>query len=45
MTNTQKKAIMGLVVKMLLSFNLSRKEYLERKQGIYEYLFNFEKGV
>ena len=39
----QKRAIMGIVIKMLKSFNLSRKEYLERKKDVYKYLFGERK--
>lgn len=39
MKDTQKKAIIGAVIKMLLSFKLPRKEYLERKQGLYDYVY------
>ncbi len=35
----QKKSIMGLVIKMLKSFDLSREEYLKRKQEFYEFLY------
>lgn len=43
MTETQKKAIMGMVVKILISFNLPRKEYLKLKQDIYDYLYGEKK--
>ena len=39
MTEIQKKTMMGLVIKMLKSFNLPRKEYVKRKKDIYTYLF------
>lgn len=42
MTEIQKKAIMGMVVRMLVSFNLPREEYLERKKEIFDWLYGRE---
>ena len=39
MNTYQKKYLFGNIIKLLKSLNLSREEYLQKKQEFYDYIF------
>jgi len=45
MNTYQKKYLFGNIIKLLKSLNLSRKEYLQKKQEFYDYIFGKKEKI